>query len=75
MVYSINHNRAVDVLSHGPTSVTERLKILKQPAYANISELGFGVLADFHVKPSGSILLDEVDWLPPALQEKLLDVI
>ena len=37
----------------------EAKRIIAEPAYANLSELGLGVLGDFGLKPSGSILLDE----------------
>lgn len=33
--------------------------LAKEPAYANLAELGLGVLAAFGVKPVGSVLLDE----------------
>jgi len=57
--YRIAGNRAVEVLSRGPKSDREALLIAREPAYANLAELGLGVLAGFGVKPVGEILLDE----------------
>lgn len=59
VLYRIEQNSAVQVLSKGPKSRAEAEKIQREPAYANLAELGFGVLADFGVKPIGEVLLDE----------------
>ncbi|MCP4574596.1 MAG: hypothetical protein GY838_19780 [bacterium] len=59
VVYRIEGNRAVEVLSAGPVSTAEAARIVDEPAYANLSELGLGVLGDFGLAPTGSILLDE----------------
>ncbi len=59
VLYRIDRNRAVEVLSMGPTSAQEADKIRSEPAYANLSEAGFGVLGPFGVKPIGEMLLDE----------------
>jgi hypothetical protein len=59
VIYQIEQNKAVEVLSQGPHSRRERDKIKREPAYSNIAELGFGVLKDFGLKPLGQILLDE----------------
>lgn len=59
VLYQIEKNRAVEVLSEGPFSVKEREKIKQEPAYANIAEIGFGVLKDFGIQATGEILLDE----------------
>ena len=59
VVYRIEHNRATEVLSTGPVSAQEARRIKAEPAYANLAELGLGVLGDFGLKPAGSILLDE----------------
>lgn len=59
VLYRIEQNRAIEVLSKGPKSRTEAEKIRREPAYANLAELGFGVLADFGIKPIGEVLLDE----------------
>ena len=57
--YRIERNRAVEVLTRGPESDRESALLAKEPAYANLAELGLGVLAAFGVKPVGSVLLDE----------------
>jgi leucyl aminopeptidase (aminopeptidase T) len=57
--YRIVANRAVEVLSQGPESLREAEAIAREPAYANLAELGLGVLAAFGVKPIGAVLLDE----------------
>ncbi|MHB0964509.1 MAG: M29 family metallopeptidase [Gemmatimonadaceae bacterium] len=57
--YEIVANRAVRVLSHGPESEREAALLAKEPAYANLAELGLGVLAAFGIKPVGAVLLDE----------------
>ncbi len=59
VLYEIKNNRAIAVLSEGPTSISEQERITQEPAYANMAELGLGVLGDFGLKPVGSILLDE----------------
>ncbi len=59
VVYAIEGNKAVNVLTDGPQSGIEAAHIAAEPAYANLAELGLGVLGDFGLKPTGSILLDE----------------
>ncbi len=59
VLYRIEGNKAVAVLSEGPHSEREAKYITDEPAYANLSELGLGVLGDFGLKPVGTILLDE----------------
>ncbi len=59
VLYQIAGNRAIAVLSRGPQSESERQRLSQEPAYANLAELGLGVLGDFGLKPAGSILLDE----------------
>jgi len=59
VVYRIAENRAVEVLSKGPESRREAAYLRDEPAYANLAELGLGVLGDFGLQPTGSILLDE----------------
>lgn len=59
VVYEIEENRARHVLGPGAAARAEAARIAKEPAYGNIAELGFGVLAAFGVLPCGSILLDE----------------
>lgn len=59
VLYQIEENVATKILSIGKHSTAESQKIKVEPAYANIAEIGFGVLNDFGVKPTGEILLDE----------------
>jgi hypothetical protein len=59
VLYRIEANMAVDVISTGPRSDAERALIVREPAYANIAELGFGVLAQHGIEPCGEVLLDE----------------
>jgi leucyl aminopeptidase (aminopeptidase T) len=59
VVYEIKANKAVGVLSSGPASEREAALIAREPAYANLAELGLGVLAPFGIKPIGEVLLDE----------------
>jgi len=59
VVYAIENNKAVSVLTTGPESEKEAAHLAAEPAYANLAELGLGVLGDFGLKPTGSILLDE----------------
>ena len=59
VLYAIEGNKAVQVLSEGPESAREATRIVAEPAYANLAELGLGVLGDFGLEPTGSILLDE----------------
>ena len=59
VIYAIEANRAVQVVSDGPASDQEATKLTAEPAYANLAELGLGVLGDFGLRPTGSILLDE----------------
>lgn len=59
VLYRVEGNRAVDVLSDGPVSLSEAELIADEPAYSNLAELGLGVLAAFGVNPVGEVLLDE----------------
>lgn len=59
VVFEIEHNVAVDVVSSGPESDAERGRLSFEPARGNVAELGLGVLSDFGVKPIGVVLLDE----------------
>lgn len=59
VLYSIVENRAVEILGAGAKADDERAFLAAEPAYGNISELGLGVLADYGLKPTGEILLDE----------------
>ena len=59
VVYRIENNKAVAVLTDGPASRAEIEHLAKEPAYGTIAELGWGGLAAFGVKPIGKVLLDE----------------
>ena len=59
VVFRIEHNRAVEILSAGPASDDARAALVAEPASGNIAELGLGVLSDFGVEPIGEVLLDE----------------
>ena len=57
--FAIHANRAVAAHGEGPQAEAERAHLAVEPAYGNMAELGFGVLADFGLEPIGEILLDE----------------
>lgn len=57
--YRVLANKAVEVLTLGTESDREAALLAREPAYANLAELGLGVLAAFGVRPIGSVLLDE----------------
>jgi len=59
VVYTIQTNRAISVCGEGPAVETEEVHLKRVPAYGNMAELGFGVLADFGLSPINEILLDE----------------
>ncbi|MEZ4385989.1 MAG: hypothetical protein R3D98_00135 [Candidatus Krumholzibacteriia bacterium] len=55
----IEQNRVREVSGDGDLVAREREHFRREPAYANVAELGLGVLGDFGLQPTGSILLDE----------------
>jgi hypothetical protein len=57
--YKLLQNRALAVVTKGKFSERERDKLLHEPAYGNIAEVGFGVLGEWGVSAVGSTLLDE----------------
>jgi len=59
VLFLVQENRAIYVDGEGEASIEERTKLLAEPAYGNMAELGFGVLGDFGLRPIGEILLDE----------------
>lgn len=61
VLYRISGNKAVQVLNQdaSPTAQREAQMIATEPAYANLAELGLGVLGDFGLEPTGEVLLDE----------------
>lgn len=59
VVYRIEGNRAVGVEPGGAVAEREAARLVAEPAYGNLAELGLGVLGDFGLRPVGSVLLDE----------------
>jgi hypothetical protein len=59
VVYRLENNRAVEVLTTGPRSDRERQALAEEPAYGNMAEVGIGVLGEWGVEAVGSTLLDE----------------
>jgi hypothetical protein len=59
VVFEIENNRAVKILSSGPESRAEAERLTAEPARGNLAELGLGVLSDFGITPIGEVLLDE----------------
>ncbi len=59
VLFNIKKNRAVGVEGLVPAILEEKAHLEREPAYGNMAELGFGVLADFGILPVGKILLDE----------------
>jgi len=59
VLFLVQENRAIYVDGEGDAAIEERTKLLAEPAYGNMAELGFGVLGDFGLPPIGEILLDE----------------
>lgn len=59
VVYRIESNRATHVLTQGVASKTEQRKLIEEPAYGNIAEIGIGVLGEWGIQAVGSTLLDE----------------
>ncbi len=59
VVYRVENNVAVEVMTNGARSAEEQDMLAKEPAYGNIAEIGFGVLGDFGMNAVGSLLMDE----------------
>jgi hypothetical protein len=59
VLYRVENNRAIEVMSEGSYSSNEQAKLTEEPAYGNIAEVGIGVLGEWGVKAVGSTLLDE----------------
>jgi hypothetical protein len=57
--FHVKQNVAEGVEGRDPATQTEKEHLEREPAYGNMAELGFGVLADFGIQPVGKILLDE----------------
>jgi len=56
---NIESNRVVSVEGDGPVAAGRRAAFEREPAYANVAELGLGILADYGVSAVGETLLDE----------------
>lgn len=59
LYYTIKENKAISVNGEGELLAKEQARLSKEPAYGNMAELGFGVLADFGLSPINEVLLDE----------------
>jgi len=59
VLFTVEENRAISVEGEGDAVQAERDHLLREPAYGNMAELGFGVLADFGLTPIDQVLLDE----------------
>jgi len=59
VVYRVEGNVAVEVISDNAASREEARRLAEEPAYGNMAELGLGVLGDFGLAPTGQLLLDE----------------
>ncbi len=55
----VEANRVISVEGEGPVAADRRRAFEREPAYANVAELGLGILADYGVTPVGETLLDE----------------
>jgi hypothetical protein len=56
---TIDANRVTALEGDGPEAQAQRLAFEQEPAYANVAELGLGILSDYGVMPVGETLLDE----------------
>jgi hypothetical protein len=59
VVYRVEGNVAVEVVSDNPTSRLEAERLRAEPALGNLAELGLGVLGELGIAPIGELLLDE----------------
>jgi len=59
VLHRVEHNRVTAIESSGEVSRRRASELSKEPAAANLAELGLGVLSDFGVRPIGEVLLDE----------------
>jgi aminopeptidase len=59
VMFTVEGNRAVAARGSGAAGEAEAAHLVREPAYGNMAELGFGVLGDFGLLPVGEILLDE----------------
>jgi hypothetical protein len=59
VLFMVDGNRCVDVMSSGQKSDEQKKKLTDEPAYGNLAELGIGVLGEWGITAVGSTLLDE----------------
>lgn len=59
VLFLVQENRVIYVDGEGEADVEERTHVMREPAYGNMAELGFGVLGDMGLEPIGEMLLDE----------------
>ena len=59
VLFTVKQNRAYEARGSGKAARQENKHLTEDPAYGNMAELGFGVLADFGIQPINEILLDE----------------
>ncbi|MBN2246539.1 MAG: hypothetical protein JW755_11915 [Candidatus Aminicenantes bacterium] len=59
VLFKVKQNRALLAEGASKEAQLEDQHLKKDPAYGNMAELGFGVLADFGIQPINEILLDE----------------
>jgi hypothetical protein len=59
VVYKIDQNRAIEVVTEGKHSEEQQKMLMDEPAYGNIAEIGHGILGEFGLQAVGSLLMDE----------------
>lgn len=59
VVYRMDENRAVEAMSDGPRAADERVRLVAEPAYGTMAEVGIGVPGEWGVEAVGTTLLDE----------------
>lgn len=59
VLFNVKANRATYAEGDSDSAQKENQRLQQDPAYGNMAELGFGVLADFGIQPIDKILLDE----------------
>jgi hypothetical protein len=68
VLYHIEGNRAVEILSQGPKSEEERVRIATDPVLGNIAEFGWGILESLGMQP---LAADALTPEPVLINEKL----
>lgn len=59
VLYLVQENRVIFIDGEGEADAEELNHLMREPAYGNMAELGFGVLGDMGLRPIGEMLLDE----------------